>query len=349
MIYDIICIGYGIATMSFLLHLSRNTNKNINVLVFDELFDGGDLRRNYRNIHSNTTWSQFLEAVQPFCSSSEGLFESLRDLRDPNSTTTLEEIVYNFQKVLKSVLLTSTININYKAVKIDYAVFETTGNVWNCKSDSSIDEKGRILIVCPGADPKSLHYPKPTLQLSHVLNENISMCRPGNHVLVFGTAHSGTLAIKKLCDQALKVTAIYHGSKPFKFARDGEYDGVKQESAIIADQIINNIPPYNINLIPFNDENAVTEALNDCDWVLYACGFVIKKNFKLYHFDTSNTIDMSKYNPTTGKISPYLPVFGYGIAFPNSNNIDGKTYYDVSLPAFMKHIEKNIDLVVKLL
>lgn len=339
MIYDIICIGYGIATMSFLLQLSGKIQKPIHILVIDEYFDGGDLRRLYNNVRSNTTWSQFLEAVEPFCSSAH--FKTLQELHDPASTTTLEEIVFNFQKILKSTLPISQLNVHYKTLKVQSLSYQNSQ--WNCHNEIS-----KILIMCIGANPRNLHYPKPTLQLHSVLN-NIPACRRGDHVLVFGTAHSGTLAIKTLTDHGASVTAIHNGDQPFKYARDGEYDGIKQESALIADNIIKGLIS-NVKFISAKDENAVRSALIDCDWILYTCGFERRNDIKITTgLNDSIQIDYSKYDSVTGKICSDLPLFGYGIAFPNSNDINGKIFYDVSLPAFMKHISKNINHVTNLL
>jgi hypothetical protein len=336
MIYDIICIGYGIATMSFLLQLTGKIQKPTHVLVIDEYFDGGDLRRLYSKVRSNTTWSQFLEAVEPFCASAH-----LRELHDPASTTPLEEIVFNFQKILKSTLPLSQLNIHYKTLKVQSISYQNSQ--WKCHGETA-----KIAIICTGSDPRSLNYPKPTLQLHSVLN-NTHICRPGDHVLVFGTAHSGTLAIKTLADHGASVTAIHTGDQPFKFARDGEYDGIKQESAIIADNIINGIIP-NVKLISCKNEDAIRSALIECDWILYTCGFERRNNIKICTgINDSIIIDTSKYDATTGKICPDLPLFGYGIAFPNSNDVNGKKFYDVSLPAFMSHISKNITHVTNLL
>lgn len=327
--YDFMVIGYGIASMSLLLALTSK-EQPYKILVFDEYFDGGNLRRNYGTVKSNTTWQQFLDAVQPYCSSM--LAANLKSLHDASEVTTLDELVFQFQRIVKSALASSPLIVHYKCQKIKSLDFHN--DCWNTS-----DEKAHKLILTPGSAPRSLNYPKPTLQLSSVLARKQLPCRPGEHVLVFGTSHSGTLAIDALQSQSLKVSAIYHGLKPFKFARDGEYDGIKQESAIIADNILSS--PNSIKLIASTDENAIRTELLAADWVLYACGF--KPDIDILSITVANnSIDTNNYDSITGRLRHAPNAFGYGIAYPNSNVVDGKTYYDVSLPAFMKHIHANI-------
>lgn len=329
--YDFMLIGYGIASMSLLLALTSK-EQPYKILVFDEYFDGGNLRRNYGTVKSNTTWQQFLDAVQPYCTSM--LLNNLKSLHGTSEVTTLDELVFQFQRIVKSALASSPLIVHYKCQKIKSLDFRD--DCWNASG-----EKAQKLILTPGATPRSLNYPKPTLQLSSVLGRKALPCRPGEHVLVFGTSHSGTLAIDALQSQSLKVSAIYHGSSSFKFARDGEYDGIKQESAIIADNILSSSTTNSIKLIASTDENAIRTELLAADWVLYACGF--KPETDILSVNVANdSIDTNNYDSITGRLKHAPNAFGYGIAYPNSNVIDGKTYYDVSLPAFMKHIHANI-------
>jgi len=325
---DYIIVGYGIASMSVLLALASKEHP-FKIAIFDEYFDGGNLRRNYGTVRSNTVWTQFLQAVEPYCSSM--LFNNLKSLHGPDETTTLNELVFQFQRVVKATLASSPLIVHYYCRKIKALDFHT--DCWHV--DSQLE--GRTLILTPGATPKSLNYPKPTLQLASVLNNKSLPARPGEHVLVFGTSHSGTLAIDALHKQSLKVSAVYHGSNPFKFARDGEYDGIKQESALIADNL-----PATIKLIAATDENSIRTELLSADWILYACGFNPATN-DLHLTVNSVPANINQYDATTGQLTAVPKAFGYGIAYPNSNVVDGKTYYDVSLPAFMKHIHENIN------
>lgn len=328
-------IGYGIASMSLLLGLVSKEHP-YKILIFDEYFDGGNLRRNYGTVKSNTTWQQFLDAIQPYCSSI--LLNNLKSLHGADDITTLDELVFQFQRILKSALASSPLIVHYKCQKIQSLDFRN--DCWNAGKETS-----HKLILTPGAIPRTLNYPKPTLQLSSVLTRKPLPCRSGEHVLIFGTSHSGTLAIDALQSQSLKVSAVYHGSQPFKFARDGEYDGIKQESAIIADNILSAQASGSVKLIASTDENAIRTELLAADWILYACGFKPATD-ELHLTVTDQVADIHQYDSTTGRLTHAPNAFGYGISYPNSNIVDGKTYYDVSLPAFMKHIHANIHEII---
>lgn len=331
MIYDFICIGYGVATASFILTLTAVENTGMKVLVLDDAFDGGELRRNYGQVRSNTTWSQFIDAVAKYCSPVK--LAALKSAHGLQDTTTLDELIYQLNGVVQAALANSSIKLHKRCERVDEISYQDRWIVCGYEA--------KTIIVCPGAKPKHLHLPKPTLQLSSVLNRSNLPCRPGEHIVVFGTAHSGTLAIKSLIDAGTRVSAIYHGSKPFKYARDGEYDGIKQESAIIADSL-----PESVKLINNSDESAVRAELLDCDWVLYACGFSANNNIKVKVNGNYCENGLTNYDPITGKLLSIPSAFGFGIAYPNSNIVNGKTYYDVSAPAFIKHIEKNINVVL---
>ena len=328
-------IGYGIASMALLLALASKEHP-YKILIFDEYFDGGNLRRNYGTVKSNTTWQQFLDAIQPYCSSM--LLNNLKSLHGADEVTALDDLVFQFQRILKSTLASSPLIVHYKCQKIQSLDFRN--DCWHTST-----EKARKLILTPGATPRSLNYPKPTLQLSAVLGRKPLPCRSGEHVLIFGTSHSGTLAIDALQSQSLKVSAVYHGPKPFKFARDNEYDGIKQESAIIADNILSSQASGLVKLVASTDENAVRTELLAADWILYACGFKPTTD-EICATVANCTVNINEYDSTTGRLKQAPNAFGYGIAYPNSNIIDGKTYYDVSLPAFMKHIHANIHEII---
>ncbi len=331
--YDIGIVGYGIATLSLLLVLSQQ-QRPLKVVIFDPYFDGGNLHRNYGSVRSNTTWRQFLETVEKYCSPI--LLQNLRSMNNPDEVTTLKVLVRNFLKVVKSSITASNLQICHISCEVK-TIRECEGG-WEFENEVL----ARTLILNYGSKPRSLGYAKPILQLDAVLNGNDLPCLPGERVVVFGTAHSGTLCLDRLHSLNLDVIAIHNGLTPFKFARDGEYDGIKQDSALIADRIRDKI-----KFISGDDEDSVRAELLRADWILYACGFN-RANEHLKILNKENCeIDTNKYNSTTGQIENSQNIFGFGIAYPNSNIVDGKTYFDVSLPSFMKHIESNVENILK--
>ncbi len=328
--YDICMVGYGIATLSTLLILS-DQEKPLNIIIFDPYFDGGNLRRRYGNVRSNTTWRQFIDVVSPYCKG-ENLLQNLQRKFNLDEGTSLEDLISSFLKVCQH-----NLHPNISLVK-KCEVVKTI------KEDSSISQwiinnsiAAKIVLLNYGAHPKSLSYSQPTLQLDAVLNGNQLPCKRGDKVMVFGTLHSGVLCINRLLHEGINVIAVHKGSEPFIYERDGAYDGLKRESAQIAD----NIRHSAVQFISLNDQDGIKRSLEACDWVLYACGF------KPDNEDINVTgFNIKNYDSETGRIAGKSNLYGFGIAYPNSNVVDGNKYYDVSLPAFMRHIRKNIDSIL---
>ncbi len=331
--YDIGIVGYGIATLSLLLVLSQQ-QRPLKVVIFDPYFDGGNLHRNYGSVRSNTTWKQFLETVEKYCSPI--LLQNLRSLNNPDEVTTLKVLVRNFLKVVKSSIAAS--NLQICLISREVKTIRECEVGWEFENDVL----AKTLILNYGSKPRSLGYAKPILQLDSVLNGSDLPCLPGEKVMVFGTAHSGTLCLDRLHSLNLDVIAVHNGPTRFKFARDGEYDGIKQDSALIADRLQDKI-----KFISSSDEESIRAELLRVDWVLYACGFNRANEYLKILNKDNNEININKYNSETGQIENGRNIFGFGIAYPNSNIIDGRTYFDVSLSSFMQHIEKNIDLILK--
>lgn len=327
--YDITLIGYGIAHMSLLLALS---DKPLKVCVIDPYFDGGDLRRHWSTVNSNTTWQQFLDAVQPFISTFK--YNTLSVLHDPTKTVQLGELVAQYQAVVVA-SVPHFIKVYDTVVIADF----TCGH-WTCITAGGQTIKSKALSYSPGAEPKRLNFQCPTLTLEAALcGRSIS---PSDHVVIFGLSHSGTLACAAAARKGAKVSAVYKGAEPFKFARDGHYHGIKQESAAIADDILSG--NMQVDLIPADDHLKVCNALISATWTVYAIGFEPRCSVK-FTID-GQSVPHPTYNSTNGRLDG-IPAYGFGIAWPNSNVVDGITHYDVSLAAFLTHccsVAKQINL-----
>lgn len=330
-------VGYGIAHMSLLLALSKSSIP-LKVCVIDPYFDGGDLLRSWASIHSNTTWQQFLDAIQPYVSKVK--YESLCGVQNPEKTVVLADLVRHYNLIVKSAV-PEVSKVYGKVVRADFA-----GGNWTLTVDTGAAPQpqvtGKVLSYSPGSEPRSLNYAKPTLTLQSVLTcgRLHATVKPGDRVVVFGLAHSGTLAIGALAGCGAHVTAIYRGSAPFEFARDGHYNGIKQESAAIADRYLEGKYLDFVKVVSADAHDQVFNALIAADWVVYATGFEPRAEVDFYVDGAQQP--RPTYNAITGELS--VPsAFGFGIAYPNSNEVDGKTYYDVSLGAFLAHCEKNVN------
>lgn len=334
--YDICMVGYGIATLSTLLHLSvAAAAKSLNIIIYDPFFDGGNLRRRYGQVISNTTWGQFLDAIEFCCP--ENLHKSLNNLHNRHEVTTLNELVKSILKVVNA----TSIKPNLRCEVV--TTIKEVGDSWIINNKV----KAKIVLLNYGSIPKSLNYCKPTLPLDAVLNGNPLPCSRGEKVMVFGTLHSGVLCINRLLYDAVNVIAVYKGDRecPFVYERDGAYDGLKNESATIADKLLKS----SVHFINWDDQETINAQMESCNWVVYACGFTPDaSNINVYNA-SGVQLDISKYDSTTGKICGKANLFGFGIAYPNSNLVDGTKYYDVSFPAFMKHIGANKNSILSYL
>jgi hypothetical protein len=330
--YDITLIGFGIAHMSLLLALS---DRPLKVCVVDPFFDGGDLRRRWAAVQSNTTWQQFLDAVEPFVSKVK--YEALQKLHDPARTTQLGELVGQYAAIVAS-SVPHFIKVFGSVAQADW-----TADHWTLTVNTGQTIKSKVISYSPGANPRTLNFQCPVLSLEVALSERIgAIIRPHDHVVVFGMSHSGTLAAASALRLGAKVSAVYQGTEPFQYARDGHYNGIKQESATIADNILET---GCVDLIRSDDHIKVCNAIMSATWVIYAVGFEPRKTVI---FTVDGQAVEPTYDPTTGRLEGLKDAlaFGFGIAWPNSNIVNGTTYYDVSLAAFLKHCCTNNKLIM---
>jgi hypothetical protein len=133
------------------------------------------------------------------------------------------------------------------------------------------------------------------------------------------------------------VNLVYNTPQPFYFADEGAYDGVKLETAVLARQILADGLGGKVRLIPYSDALVVHTALLQSAWCVSACGFELVQYPQVYvdgrAIHTENSLP---YNPATALIYPRL--YGWGIGFPSTTILDGRTYVDVSVPSFAAHI-----------
>ncbi len=324
-----ICIiGTGSAGLLTLFCLSFTNIPPQDVICIDPYHDGGSLQRKWSTIVSNTTWNQMLDILRKKQVSVESLPSPWQSI-DPSKPTTLLHYIRLLRHITKSYmerceLIYSTVN----------SIKEENG-----KTRVSYGSNGSLLaklcIVCTGSEAKHLEYPIPTIPLEIALDaERLKQYVDSKSVVsVFGTAHSGTLILSHLHKLGAITHAFYKGEKPFQFARDGEYDGIKQESETIAMSILNGEYTQTF-LHPLTNTAALIRHTRKSDWVIYATGFQRTPLTKSYAYDGK-----------TGRIQDFPNTWGFGIAFPNLAE-DG-VHWDVSLPSFFEHIEKQIPAIVE--
>lgn len=317
-----ICIiGSGAAGLLLLLNFEQHNIDPRSITIVDPTHTGGDLAKRWSKVRSNTTWRQIFE-----CIPSRNSFAKPWTDCDPDQPVELKLII--------DYLLICTKDYRSKTIlrtdRVTQAIQE--GSQWlvtlqHSKQPLRFDG----VFFCMGSEPKSLDLPFPSIPLEIALDKRrlAEVIQPGQHVLLFGTAHSGPLVIQNLLDLNVTITNFYATEKPFYFARDGDYDGIKQDAVAIADNLLTNVYP-NVTLESVYDMSAIIRASKTADVCIYACGFeprVIQPEWKLYNGDT-------------GRIEGTSTAWGFGIAYPNRAP-DG-IHWDVSVPSFQAHIQKQM-------
>ncbi len=317
---QICIIGSGASALLLLLQFEKHNIDPKRITIIDPTHNGGDLTKKWYNVKSNTTWRQIFEAVP-----------SRNSFAKPWSELNAEEPV-QLKYVINYLRECSKSYMSQTLLRTDYV---TSAQQENDKWKVFLKHGKQPLVCdvvffCQGSEPKSLDLPFPSIPLDVALDSKrlSDYVQPGQHILVFGTAHSGTLIVKNLVDIQAKVTNFYASEKPFCFACDGEYDGVKQEADTIARNILDGSYP-NVALESVNDMSALIRASKSADACIYACGF-----------EPRIISDLKRYDGLTGRIEGVSNAWGFGIAFPNRAP-DG-LHWDVSVPSFQTHIEKQM-------
>jgi hypothetical protein len=321
-----ICIiGSGAAGLLLLLNLEQHKIDPKSITIIDPTHSGGDLTKKWFKVRSNTTWKQIFEAVP-----SRNSFALPWSTLQPDEPVELKLVIEYLQVCVKDYL--SKTNIRTDLV----TNVQQDGSQWTIQlNHTKAPLRFDVVFFCQGSDPKSLDLPFPSIPLDVALNAQrlADYIKPGQHILVFGTAHSGPLVLQNLLQHDVTITNFYATEKPFYFARDGEYDGIKQDAVPIAENLINNVYP-NVTLESVNDMSAIIRASKTADLCIYACGFeprIINPEWKLYDGES-------------GRIEGTTTAWGFGIAYPNRAR-DGdkpKIYWDVSVPSFQAHIQKQM-------
>ena len=325
---NVVIIGSGAAGLLLLLSLEKAGIQPERITVIDPHFDCGDLMRKWSCVRSNTVWHQTLQAVP----TDKPLPEPLASL-DPEQPCELRYIVQYLLFLTKPFLNRCTIKtgIAQKAIQDEAGIW----NVWIKGSTKAITASH--LIVATGSEPKSMDLPFPSIPLHVALDATklSEYVKPNEHVLLFGTAHSSTIIIQNLITNGVKrITNFYATPKPFYFARDGDYDGIKQDAAVIADKILANEMPQ-VELVSIHDTAGMIRKTREADKVIYAIGFEQRDSLKI----NENT-GRIEYDGDTGRLRGVTNAWGFGIAYPN--RAEDKQHWDVSVPSFAAHIQKQL-------
>lgn len=325
---SIVIVGMGAAGLLLLHMFQADGIPPDEIICIDPFFDGGDLQRQWRFTISNTPWSKVVETIQlfnPAWKDTTGL--------DPTKTTPLYETVKAIRESVQSYL-----NKCHMVSGLATECSHSNGS-WKVNVGPKVYES-KLLFLCFGSQPKSLGLPIPSIPLSTALHlpSLTTTINKKDRILVFGTMHSGALILQNLNNIGCKTVAVYKGTKPFLFARDGEYDGIKEDAATAADAIL--AGQYtNLELIVADDMVKLARALRTSDWVIYAIGFEQRTELRC-------SFNLNQYDGATGRLSAPSS-WGFGIAFPNTTTLpDGSVHNDVSLFSFATHILKQRQVIL---
>ena len=191
--------------------------------------------------------------------------------------------------------------------------------------------------------PLQVDYGIPTIPLSIALDtlRLARMIQKGQHIIVVGSAHSATLVLKHLNTiPDITVCCIYRGSTPFKYSRDNKYDGIKKESAEIADAIEGG-QYANLSFIHTNDTALVSRAVRKADWIVQASGFVPR----FPAINIGNTPIIPTWDSATGLAKELPQAQAFGACVPATTTIHEKAYPDISLGSFVEQMEQRWPLL----
>lgn len=319
----IVIVGFGAAGILCLHNLVKACVPPETICIIDPHLNGGDLQNKWPNVRSNTVWRQIWTAVQPSAELT-ALPEPLNQL-DHDAPCLLRYIIQYVLLQVQPFLHRCELHSGWVE-----KYTQTSEGGWRVYLRGAPEPiQTDVLLKCTGSEPKVLDLPYPVIPLEVALHPSrlSEIVQKGQHVFLFGTAHSSTLIVQHLVDLGVHVTNIYATPQPFYFARDGAYDGIKQDAAEIADKILRKELP-NVELVKNTDIGTLLRKSRRVDHVIYACGF------------TSRDKMLSDYDGQTGQIKDVQNAWGFGIAYPNQAP-DGQ-HWDVSVPAFQAHIAKQL-------
>jgi hypothetical protein len=319
-------VGTGAAGLQLLLLLTQKGVHPERITLLDPFHDGGDLKRKWSSVRSNTVWRQILEACPPRVP----LPEPWKSL-NPEQPCYLNQVIEYLRWLVQPVFRRCHIRTGF----LDSATNLENGS-WSLQLKNGQTLETDVLFLCTGSEPKTLDLPLPSIPLEVALDVSrlSQYVQPHHRLLLFGLAHSGTLIAGNTQQLQVPLTVFYNTPKPFLFARDGEYDGIKQDSAEIADKILQG--DYKLlQLCTTQDIPSLIRASQEADFAIYAIGFQARK-----------ILANQEYDPHTGQLCHVQQAWGFGIAFPNVAP-DG-LHFDVSVPSFQAHMEKQLPNILSL-
>lgn len=334
MIYDWAVIGAGpagIIAVGKLLDEGIQPNK---ILWVDPAFKVGDFGGKWSGIPSNTkveSFTRVLHRIQSFHFAAVADQFELTHL-NPDHTCLLKlmalPLAYATTGLRKQV--------NSQEGKVD-ALFLRNG-FWHLNIGEELRLSKKVILTI-GAEPKVLDYAGiPSISLSIAMNPKLlaETCQHYKSVAVFGSSHSGILAIRHLAEIGMqRIVNFYRSPLCYALYLDGfiMYDdhGLKGTTADWAHAHIDHDTLPNLERY-YADDASIDAHLKNCDAVIYAVGFE-RRSVKFLGYPAIS------YDRHVGIIAPGL--FGFGIAFPEAYITPlGQMTHRVGLRKFLDYLER---------
>ena len=318
-------VGFGMAGQFLLSHITQIVSRN-QISIIDPDFIGGDLQRHYSSIHSNTTIQQTVTALDSLPTIWSQASKLIQLKGESKSTLPLGLLTSEIHHVGISLLDGCTCHYD----TLNRAQWDSDKNKWNLILLNGASYTTDIICLCTGILPRQEDYGIPTIPLSKALNfvGLQPILRSGDTVTVLGSSHSGTLILKNLKEiPNINTTCIYK-TQPFKYAKDGNANGIKEESAAIADSIQRG-DYTSLKMISTNDLPALSKTFRTSSWIIQATGF--KASFPDL-IDSSGIRYTYTWDQVTGKSLTMESVYAFGACVTNQQG-------DVSIGAFAEQLK----------
>lgn len=334
-------VGLGPAGCIFLASLPPAALTSSTV-VYDSGCIGGDLARLYGCVTANLTCDEIVCALRTVAAWKDADMTFLTDRYAPDKCPMLSDACAMIRQLVAPILTRLTVRTAH------VQEIKQVGDGWSVTTAANGTDVFGKVVLCTGASPIQLDIPKSNIPLDIALCEEKlrSFVRPTDRVVVFGTAHSGTLILRNLKNVGVtNVTAVHKNEKPFSWARDGDTEGIKQESAIIADEIVAGTWGSSTPALVRLDTATCgfLRSLMECDHVIYGIGFQTRAPMIL---DSAGAkIDPRAYSVESAKLLDGL--WGFGIGFPSKYTTPaGRQASDVGFGPFAAHIAKCLPAIL---
>jgi len=327
--FQLAIIGLGPAGIFTLAHVPENLLPE--TLILEKSSIGGDLSSHYSGVIANITKMEFIrifKTVPKWANESFPEFDGYQDNDAPKLADTC--------KILRRLARPDIRKAHLHTAALMHLL--QGDGCWKLVTAKEQYEAKRV-ILCLGATPKTMDLPLPTIPLHVALSESelAHSVSPNDTIVVFGTAHSGTLILKSLKNLGCKnVCAVYRGAKPFNFAAD-TVGGLKLAGAAVAQEITDGAwGDATPKLISYDDFASIYRVLDKASSVIYAIGF----DPRTFTYTNTSGACTPITNDTPG-------IYGFGIGRPRIQKTPtGESYTDIGFEAFIKAIQAELPVIL---